>query len=191
MFDLNGNDFQESTIFNNGKAGLVKNVSISIEKKQGEGNTPDYKLIAKDALGTINVGFYYVTPNSSKTEEQNNQYEKQQVSRIVHLAIAVIGKSYPFPAVSSSKEAYDVLFDLLIKNCNGRKFNIFTTYGTANRPSKYLSFRYFSFIEPAENEVTTLFTKAGDLLERVVEDSNDNKDDSMNFKNMDALNFKL
>ena len=170
MFDLNGNDFQENSIFNNGKAGLVENVEISVEKKVDGSNTPDYKLIAKDNLGTINVGFYYVTPNPQKSQEDNEKFEKQQVSRVVHAGRAVMGKDFAFPTVTSSKQAYDVIFDLIAKNATGKKFNIFTTYGTTQRPSKYLSFRYFSFIEPADVEVSTLVAKNGDLLERPVED---------------------
>ena len=180
MFDLNGNDFQENSIFNNGKAGLVRDVEILVEKKNDGGNTPDYKLIAKDNLGTINVGFYYITPNPQKSQEDNEKFEKQQVSRVVHAARAVMGKDFAFPAVTSSKQAYDVLFDLISKNAPGKKFNIFTTYGTTQRPSKYLSFRYFGFIESADVERTTLVTKNGDLLERPVEDK---PSDDLDFSN--------
>lgn len=172
MFDLNGNEFQENVIFNKGVAGLVKNVDISIEKKTDGGNTPDYKLIAKDNASSINVGFYYITPNPQKTAEENEKWEKMNVSRVVHIARAVMGKDYSFPAVTSSKQAYDVLFDLVSKNCAGKKFNVFNTYGTTNKPSKYLGFRFFGFIESADNNPTTLISKQGDLLERPSEDSN-------------------
>lgn len=177
MFDLNGSEFQGSSIFNGGNAGLVKNVDISVEKKQDEGNTPDYKLIATDSAGSINVGFYYVTPNSAKNEEENAKYATMQVSRVVHIAKAVMGADYKFPAVTSAKEAYDVLFKLVMDNAAGKKFNVYTTYGTKDRPSKYLGFRFFSFIESADNNPTTLLNKHVDLLERVVEDSDSSTGD--------------
>jgi hypothetical protein len=180
MFDLNGNEFQENSIFNGGNAGLVKNIDISIEKKTDSGNTPDYKLVAKDAGGTVNVGFYYITPNPQKTEEENAKWEKLNVSRVVHIARAVMGKDYTFPSVTSAKQAYDVLFDLISKNCINKKFNVYVTYGTTNKPSKYLGFRFFSFIESSDNESSTLLHKAGDLLERPTEDSNKVDTDDLN-----------
>lgn len=173
MFDLNGSEFQGTSIFNGGNAGLVKGVDISVEKKQDDGNTPDYKLIATDPSGSVNVGFYYVTPNPQKTEEGNAKYAKMQVSRVVHIAKAVMGADYQFPAVTSAKEAYDVLFGLVIDNAKDKKFNVYVTYGTKDRPSKYLGFRFFNFIETADNEPTTLISKNVDLLERVSEDSAD------------------
>lgn len=174
MFDLNGKEFQGNTIFNGGVAGLVKNVEISIDKKEGEGNTPDYKLVVTDGSSSINSGFYYVTPNPAKSDEDNAKYSRQQVSRVLHVARAVLGKDYQFPAVSGAKEAYDVLFKLIADNCKGKKFNVYATYGTDNRPSKYLGLRYFNFIEPAENAVSTLRMGKTDLLEKLEEDAHTN-----------------
>ena len=150
-------------------------MDISVEKKQDDGNTPDYKLIATDPSGSVNVGFYYVTPNSQKTDEDNAKYAKMQVSRVVHIAKAVMGADYQFPAVTSAKEAYDVLFGLVIDNAKNKKFNVYVTYGTKDRPSKYLGFRFFNFIEDASNNPTTLLSKNVDLLERVSEDEDDTK----------------
>lgn len=171
MFDLNGKEFQGNTIFNGGVAGLVKNVEISIEKKQDDSNTPDYKLIVTDGSSSINAGFYYVTPNPSKSEEDNAKYSRQQVSRVLHIARAVLGKDYKFPNVSNAKEAYDVLFKLVADNCAGKKFNVYATYGTDSRPSKYLGLRYFNFIEPAGVQVSSLRLGKTDLLERLEEDA--------------------
>jgi len=171
MFDLNGKDFQTKTIFNNGKAGLVRNVEISIEEKQGEGNTPDYKLIVTDELGSINSGFYYITPNPQKSQEENERWEKLMVGRVLHIAKAVVGDDYTFPSISSSKEAYDVLFKIIKENSANKKFNIYTNYGTTNRPSKYLSIRFFNFIEPAnDGSSTVLKASNSDLLEQVQPD---------------------
>ena len=174
MFDLNASEFQGSSIFNGGRAGIVKNVELIIEKKSDESNNPDYKVIAKDALGSVNAGFYYPTNNENKTAAENEKWAKMQVSRVVHIAKAVMGAGYQFPAVSGAKQAYDVLFKLIADNSKGKKFNVYVTYGTTDKPSKYLGFRFFGFVEPAENEQTTLVPNAKDLLERVVEDSSSN-----------------
>lgn len=176
MFDLNSSEFQGTSVFNGGNAGLVKNVEISVEKKQDDSNNPDYKIIAKDSLGTINVGFYYVTANQNKTDEENIRYAKMQVGRVLHAAKAVVGADYKFPVISSSKEAYDVLFKLIMDNIEGKKFNIYASYGTNDRPSKYLGFRYFNFIEPADTNPTTLYPKNTDLLTKPVQDDDSNQD---------------
>jgi hypothetical protein len=170
MFDLNSKEFQGNSIFNDGVAGLTKNVEIKIEKKVGEGNTPDYKLIAKDENGQINVGFYYPGNNPAKSKEDNEKFAKQQVSRVLHIARAVMGSDYKFPQVNSAKEAYDTLFELITPHCEGKKFNVYTSYGTTTRPSKYLGFRYFNFIESADATVSRLRPNNMDLMERVEAD---------------------
>jgi hypothetical protein len=53
MYNLNDSNFdakQGVAIFNDGKAGLVDNVSVSVYKKKPEDkeNAPDYKLVFKD-----------------------------------------------------------------------------------------------------------------------------------------------
>jgi len=175
MFDLNGEDFQVKTIFNGGKAGLVRNVAISVELKQDQGsNSPDFKLIATDASGSVNSGFYYITPNPQKSADDNAKWEKLMVGRVLHAAKAVMGADYSFPSVSSSKEAFDVLFKLISENSSNKKFNIYTTYGTPTRPSKYLGFRFFNFIEPAnDGSTTTLYPSNSDLLTQIEPDKND------------------
>lgn len=190
MFDLNGSDFQGSSIFNGGNAGLTKGVDISVEKKQGDGNTPDYKLIATLPSGSINVGFYHLTPNSSKSEEDNAKYAKMQVSRVVHIAKAVMGADFKFPAVANAKEAYDVLFKLIIDNAPGKKFNVYTSYGTKDRPSAYLGFRFFNFIEAGDTNPTTLLDKHQDLLVKPAPDNDDNTDEIGIPVNKD-ISFKL
>ena len=172
MFNLNDEkEFNTGvSIFNGGVAGLVKDVTISVEKKQDQSNKPDYQLIVEKGGSTINEGFYYPTPNPQKSEEDNNKYAKMQVGRILHVARAVMGDQYEFPQVNSAKEAYDVLFKLIKENAGDKKFNVFTTYGNKNRPSQYLGLRYFDFIEPA-TENSSLFQKNTDMMERLVADA--------------------
>ena len=174
MFDLNDEkEFGGSSIFNDGVAGLVKNVEISVEKKDPstQANTPNYKLFIGDSKGKINEGFYYWSPNTQKTEEQNKKSERTAVSRVRSIAVAVLGKDFVFPAVSSSKEAYDVLFKLIGDNAKGKLFNVYANYGNRGYVKQFMGLRFFNFIEPAGTEPTTLRPNEDDILERIVPDA--------------------
>lgn len=172
MFNLNDEkEFNTGgSIFNGGNTGLVKDVTISVEVKDDQSNKPDYKLLVTDNMGTINEGFYYPTPNSSKSEEDNIKVAKMHVGRVLHVAKAVMGDEYEFPQVSSAKEAYDTLFELIQNNSKGKKFNVYTTYGSKQRPSKYLGLRFFDFIESA-TENSKLFPKPADNMEQIIPDA--------------------
>jgi len=176
MIDLNGNDFAGgNTIFNDGVAGTVRNVEIKVEKRGNDvpETYPDFKVEVTDANGgKINQGFYYFTPNPQSDADYNKKRETQEVSRVLHLAKAVMGSDYTFPAVNSAREAYDVLFKLVADNSAGKKFNVFTTYGTISRPNKkgFMGLRYFNFIEPS-GESTRFRVGPQDLMSRVEADS--------------------
>lgn len=175
MIDLNGKDFEQQSvaIFNNGEAGLVQNVDVKVEKKDPSepDNRPDFRLVVEDGVGSINQGFYYFTPNPQDSTERQKTRETQEVSRVLHVARAVLGADYTFPSVSTAREAYDMLFKLIAENVGGKKFNVFVTYGTLNRPNKkgYMGLRYFDFIEPAGE--THFRTKPQDLMSRVEPDA--------------------
>lgn len=177
MIDLNGKEFNQTSvsIFNNGDAGAVKNVEMSLEKKEPTDaeNRPDFKVIFTDENGSVNQGFYYFTPNPQDNPERQSTRETQEVSRVLHLARAVMGNDYAFPAVQSSRQAYDVLFDIISKNIADKKFNVFVTYGTLARPNKkgYLGLRYFDFIESADVEKSRLRVKPQDLMHRIDPDA--------------------
>lgn len=173
MINLNDDKFGGIQIFNNGVAGMVKDVTIEVEKKtpSDPDNLPDYKLLAVDSSGAkVNQGFYYFTPNPKEPQDRNDERQKQEISRIVHLAKAVMGSDYVLPQVESIKEAYDTVFKLVKENAAGKKYNVFCTYGTTRKPSNYLGIRYFNFIEPATNN-STLKRSNTDLLEKVQADA--------------------
>ena len=175
MLDLNGKDFAEKkiSIFNEGVAGKVENTTISVEKKKNTDpqTYPDYKLIVTDEFGQkINQGFYYPSENPQKTAEENKKRANMEISRVLHIARAVVGSKYEFPVVNSAREAFDMLFKVVNDNAGDMKFSVFVTYGQPNYPSKYLGLRYFDFIEPAVLEGgrrSTLVAKPSDLMERV------------------------
>jgi hypothetical protein len=173
MFDLNEKKFGGTVIFNNGDSGVVKNVDISIEKKKQEDpdTYPDYKLVANDGVSTISNGFYYPKTMADKTTTENEKREILDVSRVMHVAKAVLGENYSFPTVNSGKEAFDVLFPLINEHAKNKKFNVFTTYGSPMYPKKYLELRYFNFIESADVSPSRLFPSKNDLLVRLTEDA--------------------
>lgn len=178
MFDLNGKDFQETTIFNDGKAGIAKNVTISVTKRQPgepESNSP-YKLIVRDKNGGLLTGWFnYPNAREGNSEEQNINAAKRDVSRVLHIARAVVGSSYKFPDTTgmSPSKIIDVLFNIISENAGDSKFNVYVNYGTKDYPNKkgYLGLRYFNFIEKtSEDGSSKLRDGANDLLVRIVAD---------------------
>ena len=173
MFDLNDEkQFGGApSILNGGEAGLVKNVKVSVEKKEASdtSNNPDYKVFFEDDQGKVNEGFYYHKDNDQKNEEQNKAAEKRLVGRVLSIAKSVLGKDYVFPDVAgkTSSEVIDILFNLVNQNAEGKLVNVYVTYGNKGYASQYLGVRYFDFIEPAGTEPTTLKPKNDDILERI------------------------
>lgn len=190
MIDLNGEEFksQNVLIFNNGVAGRAENVSINVERKgpEGQDNAPEYKVIFTDDLGaSINMGIYYPTPNSQFDDAKNESLARLNVGKVLSIAKSVLGNDYVFPAVSGSKEAIDVILKLTKDNCDGKKVNIFPTYGTKGSPKKYLGiYKNFDFIEAARTTNSRLRqtinvdpskSQYNDLMERIVEDAENNE----------------
>lgn len=175
MLDLNSKEFNTgSSIFNNGAPGKVDNNTIAVEKKKADepDTYPNYKLIVTDEAGNkLNQGFYYPTPNAQKSAEDNKKAANREVGRVLHIAKAVLGDDYDFPAVKTAKEAFDVLFKLISQNAGDKKFSVFATYGTKGYPSKFLGLRYFTFIEPTGAESSRLKIASGDQMERLSEDA--------------------
>lgn len=176
MFDLNGEDFKSKSfsIFNNGIAGKVENVSIDIVKKQttDADNAPDYKINFTDENGTVNMGLYY--PSADATDQQI----KTQVSKALSITRAVMGNDYVFDAVSNAKEAIDLCMKVSKKNSEGAKVTIFVTYGTLGNPKKYIGvYKTFDFIEktgttPSKLRKTSNPAKPqyNDLMEAIEQD---------------------
>lgn len=177
MFDLNGDEFksQSVAIFNNGVAGKVDNVSIKVEKKKADDadNAPDYRVIFSDAIGSVNLGIYY--PTAQSTEQQI----KLTVGKVLAIARAVMGEAYVFPNVTSANEAIDLCMKLVNKEQDTAKVNIFVTYGNQGNPKGYLGvYKNFDFIEAAGTVNSKLRAtknpakpQYNDLLERLEPDT--------------------
>lgn len=175
MIDLNAEELKPVSIFNDGKAGLVKDVTLEVTKKQPSDpdNRPDFNLVITDSSGaTLREGFYHFTPNSMKDDAANQATLDRTIRRFGTIARAAMGADFIFPELKTPKQAYEVLFDIIGQGVQGKKFNVFVTYGTTNYVNKngYLKLRYFDFIEPA-GETTRLKVKNSDLMERVTPDS--------------------
>ena len=176
MIDLNNSEFagKEVTIFNGGTAGLVPNVTVRVEKRKIEEpeTNPLFKVFFIDERGgVVNQAWWNFTPNENNTEEKNKDLQGYYISRLLHLARAVMGKTYTFPPVESVAKALELVMDLVANNSSDKKFNVFVTYGTTRKPSKYLNVRYFNFIELAQEGCKSLMTPSNvDLMERLQAD---------------------
>lgn len=177
-FNLNDNSLMNggTKVFNNGIAGVVKNVKVSVGKKTAEEmqTAPDYKVFITDDNGAaINAGFYYYTPNDSLSKEENDKKAGYGIGRILSIARSVTPQGFTFPDVAgkSVNEITDILFQIIRDNSEGKLVNVFASYGKKTKPSQYLGLRYFEFIEPAGVEPSRLKAKGDDLLERLTEDA--------------------
>jgi hypothetical protein len=148
MLDFNNaEDFgvKEVKIFNNGNAGIAKDVALRVDKKpDGDtSNQPDYKLYAVDANGEVNEGFYY-----SDDEEKFRKYQSQ---KLINLARGVMGNDYKFENFKSPAEALDKIMLLVKQNSVDKKYNVVVCYGTKRRPDKFLKFKSFNkFVQDVE-----------------------------------------
>lgn len=177
MINLNGEEFNSPAlaIFNNGVAGRVDNVSISVEKRRVDepDNQPDYKVHFTDSIASINLGIYY--PSEQSSESQN----KILASKCADLVKSVMGNDFIFPEFNTYNELVDFCMKTIKDNCDGKKVNVIVTYGSIGRPKKYLGvYKNFNFVEqagttPSRISVTRKGNQYDDLLERIVEDSTD------------------
>jgi len=173
-FNLNDGGFDGSvSIFNNGIAGKVNNVKIAVNKKTAvdPDNAPDYKVVFSDAIGDVNVGFYYPVANPLFDEKRNKDLEGWTIGRILSIAKSVLPKDFVFENKDTVKEVVDYLFSLIRQNSEGKTVNVFVTYGTTQKASKYLGLRYFDFVESSDTTVSRLAKKPADLMERIEADA--------------------
>jgi len=178
-FNLNemGGSGTVGTVFNSGIAGKVENVKIEVTKKKPEeaDNIPNYKLIFTDKNGAqINQGFFYHKNNDLYTTDKNKANAGYLIDRIVSAAKSVVPEGFVFPDVKGKEvnEIIDILFSIIREHSEDAKVNVFATYGTSDRPSKFLGLRFFDFIEKGDNTgYSRLVPKGNDMMVRLVEDA--------------------
>lgn len=167
-FDLNDSKYEGgSSVFNNGVAGKIENVEVTVEKRKADepDTYPPYKLVVNDGSGAapLTLGFY--------TEESDEKRQDMNIQRVKSIAKAVVPKDFVYPSVSSYTEAMNSLFKIIKDNSEGKKVNVFASYGYAGKPSKYLGLRFFNFIESVDETYSRLKATPNDVMIRPVEDA--------------------
>ena len=162
MFDLNKKE-AGSAVFNNGVAGKAVGVNITVEKRKVDepDSYPDYKVIVSDESGgmPINQGFYI----NSEDDEKRQQMTYQRVKSI---ADAVVPEDFVYPEVNGYIDALNTLFKVIKENADGKKVDVFVSYGYTAKPSKYLGLRMFNFIQKQNASFDRLKPSNTDILER-------------------------
>lgn len=179
MINLNDDSYNvtDISIFNNGKVGIAQDCDFSIEKKKAGDNmnSPDWKIIVIDKLGSVNLGLYYLDPK----HENFSKYLRFQGSDLKHMFGAIYGPTATLPTFTTAKEMLDGIM-LELKKMEGKvKIRVAVCYGTTKKPSAYLRLRnYPPFMEGMSIpfEKTELTFKPGDQMERLVPNTN-TKDD--------------
>jgi hypothetical protein len=152
-----------SAVFNNGIAGKAIGVNVTIEKRKVDepDSYPDYKLVVSDESGgmPINQGFYI----NSEDDEKRQQMTYQRVKSI---ADAVVDDNFVYPEVNGYIDALNTLFKVIKENADGKKVDVFVSYGYTAKPSKYLGLRMFNFIQKQNASFDRLKPSNTDILER-------------------------
>lgn len=152
--NLNSSEFDSNqvVIFNNGKAGVVDNVKVSIEKgeKDKPVNYPDYHVKFTDSKGgTIDKPFYYLKEDDPKF---NNRLIGMG-SELKHLWGVIVGDA-PIAEFSTHKEMLDSMmlsFRKSISETPDALFRTIVNYGTLDYPQKYLRVAFFPpYVESME-----------------------------------------
>jgi len=155
MYDLNDNGFdakQGVTIFNDGNAGLVNDVKMSVYKKTKDDkeNAPDYKVTFTDSSGgEVSSSYWYATKDTQySTIEEQARKQGKSMKHIIH---AVYGASFEIPFIAKSpKELLDMSMKCIKDGLASTpsKFRIFATYGTLNSVKNYIQPRsWVPFVE--------------------------------------------
>lgn len=156
-------------IFNDGDAGRVDGVKLTIEKKDSSdtSNKPDYKILLTDKNGgTVNQGFYYAS------DDDDDSRFNTTLGRMLSVAKAVIPGDFVFKDVTglSRKEIVDYIFGVAKQFEDNTPVNVFVNYGTITKPNPYLSLRFFNFIERPDAVKSGLGKRNTDLLIRPEQD---------------------
>ena len=178
MIDLNSTDFDSKSIFNEGVAGLVNNVTIKVvpatpqeiaEKK------PNYNLVFIDQTGAeTRKGYYvidrsHVLPNVTNQQEEYDKRVKNQGRELKHIILAVHGPAVKFPQFQNEKQMLDMCMQMIHQSPNpAKKYRVFCNYGSPSHPKEFLEVRRFvPFIESEDNPEITLIQNKNDLMEPI------------------------
>ncbi len=177
--NLNDSSFDSSnvSIFNNGAAGIVDNVTLSISKKgkDDKDNAPDYKVIFTDKNGaSTNRAFWFVTEDTQYATKAEQTQKQGKVLK--HLTHAVYGSDYEFPSYENAKTMLSGIMKLLNEalSRDQAEFRVFANYGTVNSIKQYIQVRtWVPFIEEMKVPEEESRLKPGNLdaMDKLVEDA--------------------
>ena len=185
--DLNENRFDDvKKIFNNGKAGVVKDLQVKVAKKTADDHpqAPPYNLVFvdKDGAEIQYPVFYLGDPTGNKSDDE--QREVWLGSTLRHIWHAVVGEDTPLPEFDSWKMAVDRVMQEVSEHLTNNpelRFDTVVNYGNEKRPSRYLRVKKFpAFIERSgltANE-SRLFLGAKDLTIPFVDDEESDDESS-------------
>lgn len=143
MINLNDSAFDAKAgvaIFNDGKAGVVENVTISVNKRKPEDKqgSPEYKLTFTDENGaTCNSSFWYV--EEATAYATIDEQIRKQGTIMKHILHAIYGNDYQLPNFKSAKEMLDGCMKLVREgSTTGNKFRMFANYGSTQSVKNYI-----------------------------------------------------
>lgn len=154
LINLNSEEFDSSdvVIFNNGTAGVVENVKITVKKGEADkpANYPDYHVgFVSSNGGSVDKGFYHLDSNSEDFTKRLVGLGKE----LKHLWGVLIGEE-PIPEYKTAKEMLDGMmlkFKESVDKNPDRLFRTMVAYGTQDYPQKYLRIPFFPpYVESME-----------------------------------------
>jgi hypothetical protein len=168
MLDINTEEYTtgESVIFNEGEAGVVGDVKISVAKKTSDDkeNFPDYRIVFADKNGgELNRGIYY--PDASNQKSMLNA-----VKLVKHITHVCNGNKDKLPLFKDEKDMIDQTMKLLREEGGKFKANVVANYGSGG-DAYHKSFMEVKFFAPFfELDVdiadTALFNAKADFMTR-------------------------
>lgn len=180
MINLNDNSYdakEGKAIFNNGIAGLVDNVTVSVVKKKPEEKegSPAYKLVFTDASGAeCNTPFWVV--DKATAFASVDELLKKQGTIMKHILHAIYGPTFEIPTLPGDAQGFlDGCMKLIREGLQSAgKFRMFANYGTPDYPKEFIQPRsWVPFIESVTTalEETRLVAGKNDNLIRVTKDA--------------------
>jgi hypothetical protein len=174
MINLNDNSFdakEGKAIFNDGEAGVVNNVTLSVKKKTPEDKekAPDFKLTFTSENGaSTDMGFYYATQDTTFTNGNTLTLEdqiKKQGTILKHVIHAIYGADFQLPTFTSGTDMLNGCMKLIREGvASGLKFRAFANFGSTQAVKKYVQIRsWVPFIEPMSVSITETRLTAGKI----------------------------
>lgn len=178
MIDLNSGEFDAAegvAIFNKGLAGLVNDITMTVNKKKADDKekAPDYKLTFADAGGAeCATPLWYITEATQYATIEQQQIKQGKILK--HVIHAVCGPNQQIPTFKDEKEMLDGAMKLVRDGLKAAgKFRIFANYGTVEYRKKYIQPRsWVPFMESMSVPMEETVLKPSDIdgMERLTED---------------------